>query len=216
MSPPEPPNLTVHLSLSPTTYSYSNPTPPTLSLTITSHADRPLTLLTYNTPFHPASGLTQNCFPIYDLTTSTSVKTTSIRVQRMPLSRARGSGDEKYFLTLPPSEPITVSTRFARGNEGMRPMSKAAAQREREEAERRGHARRSVFACGVDGLEPGHRYRVDVAKAGLMSFWWVWGTKEDVLVDAGSRDWGLDSVQVEETPLEIVGEIEGVEFEIEE
>ncbi|KAL8899343.1 MAG: hypothetical protein Q9207_006255, partial [Kuettlingeria erythrocarpa] len=156
-----------------------------------------------------------NCFPIWDLTTDSGVKTTSIRVQRLPLSRARGSGDEVYFLTLPPSEAVTVSTRFARGNEGMRPVSKAAAQREREEAERKGHARRSVSACGVDGLEPGHRYRVDVAKASLMSFWWIWGTKEDVLVDPGSREWGLYNVQAEETPLEIEG-IEGVEFEIED
>lgn len=74
-------------------------------------------------------------------------------------------------------------------------------------------ARRSVFACGVDGLEPGHRYRVEVAKAPLMSFWWVWGTKEDILVEPGSQDWGLGNVQAEEMPLEI-GEIEGVEFEV--
>lgn len=97
----------------------------------------------------------------------------------------------------------------------MRPLSKEASQREREEADRKGHARRSVFACGVDGLESGHRYRVDVGKASLMSFWWVWGTKEDVLVEPGSRDWGLDTIQAEETPLEIEG-IEGVDFEIED
>ncbi|KAI4265632.1 MAG: hypothetical protein L6R38_009281 [Xanthoria sp. 2 TBL-2021] len=214
MSTPQAPKLTVQLSLSPTTYSYSNPIPPTLSLSVTSDAKRPITLLTYNTPFHPAFGLTQDCFPIWDLTTDSGVKTTCIRIQRMLLSRARGSDDEQYFLTLPPSEMITVSTRFARGNEDMRPLSRAAAQQEREEAERTGKARRSVFACGVDGLEPGHRYSVSVAKGKLMSVWWVWGTKDDILVDPESQDWGLDNVQAEEAPLEIEG-IESVEFEIE-
>lgn len=157
--------------------------------------------------------MTHDSFPIWDLTTDSPVKTTSVRLQRMPLSRARGSGDEQYFLALPPSEKITVSTRFARGNINMRPQSKAVAQQEREEAERSGKARRSIFACGVDGLEPGHRYRVSVAKASLMSFWWVWGTKEDVLVDPGNRDWGLDNLPGQETPLEI-SEIDAVEFEV--
>lgn len=65
----------------------------------------------------------------------------------------------------------------------MRPMSKADAQKEREGAERTRKARRSVFACGVDGLEPGHRYRVDVARGPLLSFWWRWGTRDEVLGD---------------------------------
>lgn len=47
-----------------------------------------------------------------------------------------------------------------------------------------------------------------------MSFWWVWGTKDDVLVDPESREWGLDNIQPEEAPLEI-GEIAGVELDIE-
>ena len=213
--PQEAPKLSVQLSLSSNTYSYSNPDPPTLRVTVTSHANRPITLLTYNTPFHPSTGITQNCFPIWDLTANEGVKTTSIRVQRMPLSRARGSSDEQYFLTLQPSVPSTVSTRFARGDQEMRPQSREVALREREEAERSGKARRSVFACGVDGLDPGHRYKVSVAKAPLMSFWWVWGTKEDILVDPESTDWGLQNVQAEETALEI-DEIEDVEFSVEE
>ncbi|KAI4221015.1 MAG: hypothetical protein L6R36_007193 [Xanthoria steineri] len=215
MSSPQAPKLTVQLSLSPTTYSYSNPTPPTLRLSVTSNAERPITLLTFNTPFHPASGMTQDCFPIWDLTTDSAVKTTSVRINRLPLSRARGSGDEEYFLTLPPSETTTVSTRFARGNEDLRPLSRAEAEQEREEAGRSGTARRSIFACGVDGLEPGHRYSVSVAKGKLMSFWWVWGTKDDLLVDSESREWGLDNIRAEEAPLEI-DEIAGVEFDIEQ
>lgn len=131
MSSPQTPKLSVKISLSPTTYSYSSPDPPLLSLTITSNADRPITILTYNKPFHPQSGLTQNCFPIWDLTADEGVQTTTVRVQRTPLSRARGSSDEQYFLTLHPHTPSTVSTRFARGNLDTRPRSKAAAQRTR-------------------------------------------------------------------------------------
>ena len=214
MPPPQVPKLTVQLSLSPTTYSYSNPVPPTLRLNVTSNAERPITLLTFNTPFHPTSGITQDCFPIWDLTTDSGVKTTSVRINRLPLSRARGSGDEQYFLTLSPSETTTISTRFARGNEDLRPLSRAEAQQEREKAERSGTARRSIFACGVDGLEPDHRYSVSVAKGKLMSFWWVWGTKDDLLVDPESREWGLDNIPAEEAPLE-VAEIADVEFNVE-
>ncbi|KAL8969418.1 MAG: hypothetical protein Q9183_002004 [Haloplaca sp. 2 TL-2023] len=214
MSPLQVPKLTVQLSLSSTNYSYSDPTPPTLHLSVTSDAERPITLLTFNHPFHPASGITHDCFPIWDLTTNSSVKTTSVRINRLPLSRARGSGDEQYFLTLPPSETTTVSTRFARGNKNLRPLSRAEAQQKREEAERSGTARRSIFACGVDGLEPGHRYSISVAKERLMSFWWIWGTKDDLLVDPESREWGLHNIQAERGPLEI-GEIADVEFDIE-
>ncbi|KAL8686636.1 MAG: hypothetical protein Q9218_006968 [Villophora microphyllina] len=211
MSTFQPPKLSVELSLSTTTYSYSVPDPPTLSLTITSNADRPITLLTFQTAFHPRSGMTHDCFRIWDLTTDSAVKTTAIRVQRMPLSRARGSGDEEYLLTLQPSMPTTVFTRFARGNENMRPLCKAQAEKHREEAIRNKTARRSLFACGVDGLEPGHRYEVSVSKTPL---WWVWGTKEEILVDPGGTDWGLYNVSPEELVLEY-GEIRGVELLVE-
>lgn len=108
-----------------------------------------------------------------------------------------------------------MSTRFARGNEDVRPLSKDAAQAELEEALRNGKARRSTLACGVDGLEPGHRYRVSVARAPLEAFWWRWGTKEEVLVDTGGREWPVDTAEKEDGALEI-GEIEGVEFSVEE
>lgn len=216
MSTETAPKLSVQLSLSSTTYSYSNSEDaPTLSLTITSSADRPITLVTYNKPFHPRSGIYQNAFPIWDLTTNEAVETTTVRVQRPPLSRARGSGDEQYFLTLHPNTPIVVSTRFARGNEEMRPLSKAAAQQEREEAVQSGKARRSMLACGVDGLDPGHRYDVSVAKGPLMALWWKWGTTHDILVEPGSQDRNLSNLQSEETPLE-VEEIRSVQFAVEE
>lgn len=167
-----------------------------------------------NKPFHRRSGMTRNCFPITDLTTNQPVETTMIQVQRPPLSRAKGCSDEEYFLTLQPNIPAVVSTRFARGSEDARPLSKAAAQREREKAIRTKTARRSQFACGVDGIEPGHRYQVKVAKGPLMSFWWRWGTKEDVLVEPRSQGWPLYSLESEEGVVE-VDEINDVEFTVE-
>ena len=201
--PAQAPKLTIQLSLSSTTYSYSNPIPPTLSLTVTTDSTRPVTLLTYNTPFHPRSGMTHKCFSIRDLTTNEEVQTSSIRVQRLPLSRARGCSDEQYFLTLQPFTSTTVSTRFASGNEEMRPRSRAVAQQEWEESIKNRTARRSAFACGVDGLEPGHRYTISVAKASLMSLSWKRGTKDDILVDSESKDWNVSAVQWEESALDI-------------
>lgn len=33
-------------------------------------------------------------------------------------------------------------------------------------------ARRSTDACGLDGLERGHRYKVDVKREGIEGIWW--------------------------------------------
>ena len=72
--------------------------------------------------------------------------------------------------------------------------------------------RRSTRACGVDGLEGGHRYRLDVVRGQLMGIWWRWGMKDDVLVEPGSREWNM--IPPEPTPLE-VGSVDGVEFCVE-
>ena len=74
--------------------------------------------------------------------------------------------------------------------------------------------RRGVEGCGVDGLESGHRYRVDVAKGSLMEIWWWWGTREDVLVEPGDLRWSLTELVPEQAPLEIA-DIEGAEFNVE-
>ncbi len=188
MPPPEEPSLSVKLSLSPSAYSFSNPAPPVLALTIESHADRPLTLFTRNTPFHPRSGLTSACFLIIDTADNTPIPQSTIRIQRGPLSRMRGSGDEKYFLTLYPHTPTVVSTGFTRG---------------------------STRACGADGLEGGHRYKVGVARGGLMGVWWRWGVREEMLVDRESLDWNLSGLEPEPVPLK-VGEIAWVEFSVDD
>lgn len=209
------PELSVKISLSSTTYSFSNPTPPTLALTIESLANRPITLFTWNTPFDPASGMTQGCFLITDIDSELLVPQTTIRVQRAPLSRARGSGDEKYFLTLHPYVPAVVSTGFSRGG-SKRPQPKAVVERgwELDEQGNELKIRRGTKCCGADGLESGHRYKVDIAPGSLIGIWWRWGTKEEIMVEPGSLHWNLTELAPEQAPLKI-GQIEGVEFSVE-
>jgi hypothetical protein len=213
------PSLSVTLALSPTKYSFSDPVPPTLSLAIESHAKEPITVLTWAKPFHPQSALEKEGFEIFDLTTSSSVTQVVARIQRTPFSRVRGSSDEEYFLTLHPHTPITISTFFnSGGSADIRPYPKSIVERglELDEHGNETGTRRPEFACGVDGLEPGHRYRLSVNRERVVNSWWRWGTKEDgILVAKGSLDWSLSSVESEVGPLE-VGEINSVEFSIEE
>lgn len=208
------PKLSVKLSLNPSTYHFSNPTAPTLSLSIESHADKTLTLFTWNTPFAPTLALHQGGFIITDVVNNTIIPQASVHIQRAPFSRARGSGDEKYFLTLEPHTVTVIPTEFGRGG-GWRPQPRAIVEKgwELDDQGNERKIRRSTKGCGVDGLESDHSYRVDVSRDKLMGLWWRWGTKEDILVDSNSRDWNLTSVQQERSPLE-VQHIEGVEFKV--
>ena len=210
------PQLSVKLSLSSTTYCYSNPTPPVLSLTVESHADRPLTIFTWRTPFHPKSGMTQGCFKITDLESDELIPQTMIRLQRSPFSRVRGDVDEQYFLTLQPHTPTVVSTGFSPGGGNSRPQPRAVVKRGwlLDEQGNELKIRRSTDGCGVDGLEVGHRYKVGVTRGPLMGLWWRWGTKEEFQVERGEPNWTLDTVTPEQVPLE-VGPIDEVEFSIE-
>lgn len=165
--------------------------------------------------------MSQAQFPITDLSTTppTAIPQNSIRIQRLPFSRARGSADEPYFLTLDPNTPVTVSTRFARGGtQGPRPQPRSVVEKGLEIDEETGkekNSRRSVRGCGVDGLESGHRYRVDVEREAIEGVWWRYGTKEDVMVEKGDRGWNLNEAGPEKGKLEVSeAEIPGVEFEV--
>lgn len=206
--------ILVKLSLFESTYYFTNPNPPTLALTIESHADRPLTIFTWDTPFNPKRGLVQGCFSITDTTNNKVIPQTSIQIQRGPFSRARGSNDETLFLTLYPRTPIVVSTVFGRGGGKFPPEPRAVVERGRVRDEQGNEimTHRSTKGCGVDGLEGGHQYKVDVNRGPLMGFRWWWGTKEEVMVDSGGLNWNI--IPGEETPLNI-GPIEGVEFRVE-
>lgn len=84
-----------------------------------------------------------------------------------------------------------------------------------EETGKERTTRRSVRGSGVDGLESGHRYRVDVEREAIEGVWWRYGTKEDVMVEKGDRGWNLNEAGPEEGKLEVLeAEILGVEFEV--
>lgn len=107
-----------------------------------------------------------------------------------------------------------VSTGFGRGGGAFPPDPKAVVERGwmRDKDGKELKIRRSKHGCGVDGLEGGHRYRVDVARGELMGIRWWWGTKEEIMVEPGGVDWNI--LPGEETPLDF-GPIEGVEFDVE-
>ena len=98
----------------------------------------------------------------------------------------------------------------------MRPQPRAIVERgwELDEQGNEQKIRRSTTACGVDGLEAGHRYRVGVASGPLMGLWWKWGTKEEILVESGSLHRDFTQLEREQIPLE-VGKVDGVEFSVE-
>lgn len=212
------PKISVVISLSPTTYHFSDPTPPELSLTITSNSERPLTIFTWRTILHPQLALCQRRFVITDLTCGIEVPQTSVRLQRPAFARTRDHPDHQYYLTIHPGTPIVISTPFGRGT--ARPQPKAIVQRgwALDDDGNEIKIRRSKAAHGVDGLEAGHRYRLDVASTEPQYVWWRWGAKEDNLVDretAVPADCMLSSAQSEKAAL-VFEAIGGIDFSVED
>ena len=199
-SPSPTPTISLTLSVTPTSYSFTDPHPPTLSITLLSHSPSPVTLFTFFTPLDPASGLDQDAFLLTDLSSSPplSIPQDSIRLQRLPSSRERGGGDDKYFLTLYPEPPLTVSADFATGGgEGWRrPQPRHVVRRGRvlDEYGNLTSARSGTIGNGVNGLKSGKRYRVEVNRDMLDGIWWKWGEREEIMVERGDREWSLDGV----------------------
>ena len=210
------PKLSITLSLSSSTYHFSNPTPPELRLTIICNTPAPITVFTWHSILYPKLALAQRGFIITDLTTGNSVTQTCIQLQHAAFTLIRNGPDEGYYMTISHDTPVTVSTPFGRGGH-RRPQPKSIVERgwELDEDGKEMKIRRSVHAHGVDGLEPGHRYRLDVAPESLQGLWWRWGTKEEVLVDQSNPKCMLSQVQSEEAELEFE-EIEGAEFGVED
>lgn len=158
-------------------------------MTLLSLASQPITLFTWDTPLHLQGCLSNDGITITDLTTSTAVPTSVVRIQRTPIARLRGSGDGDLYLTLLPDIPVTVSRPFGRGKADgtivSKPLPKHIVQQgwELNDKEEQMKIRRSKKATGVDGLEAGHDYSVGVRLEMLEGVWWTFATKEEVLVD---------------------------------
>jgi hypothetical protein len=214
----KPPRVIVSVSLEPSTHSFSSPEPPKLSLTATLYADDPITVLTWHTVLYLPLALNQNAFEITDLQTSKPVQQHVIALSRTPIRRQLGGPDDQYFLTLHPNVPVTLSTGFGypTGTLG-KPLPKGDEGRLRPASQGRKVAR---GVCGVDGLEAGRKYRLEMMRSGdehepdgMSRVWWRWGTKEDVLDQKTGEGRGVLGEADEEGALVIEVEGNGVEFE---
>ncbi|MCJ1461846.1 hypothetical protein MMC07_000445 [Pseudocyphellaria aurata] len=116
------PRIFVSWSLNPTTHSYSNDVAPTLSLALTSHADRPLTI--YNDSVLPRHMLVEGKFVIFDVTSNVEVPQRKSRLCFFePPSKVQVPLREHLFHTLYPEVPVVFETAFGRatGVDGLEP-----------------------------------------------------------------------------------------------
>lgn len=209
----EGPKVSIKLDLSPSTYHFSNPTPPTLYLTLTSQASRAITIsIPYGSPLDPKNAMSHGAFPIVDLTTSppTPIATNDLhgRINRRP--------SPNRLLTLLPGEPTSLSVAFTRGGSydpKFRPQPWEIVRRGilLDENGNELNIRRSKSVSGVDGLKAGKRYRATVAIKYLYMEWW-WGTESERRSGKTVISYGDD----EQVQIPLAWEIEGVEFQVEE
>jgi hypothetical protein len=187
MVPPanERPLIDIKLSMTPSSYAFTEQTPPTVTLELTSHAEMPITIATWASPLDIRRALISNGFIIIDRATGSAVPTTRLLVQRTELKRVRGTSDEHEYLTLEPHVPLTLSTGFSRNGGKIKPQPRAVVQRgwELDEHGNERKIRRSKKATGVDGLEAGHQYLVRLNHELLERCKWTPARKEEVLVD---------------------------------
>ncbi|KAL8765435.1 MAG: hypothetical protein Q9209_007503 [Squamulea sp. 1 TL-2023] len=197
------PKISIRISLSPEAYHFSDSSPPELTITVTSSSDKPSTMFTHSTILDPRLALRRNRFIITDLTNGLKISQSNICIKRSPFKRIRGCSDEKYFITIQPGVPSVVTTTF--GPDGrVRPQPRSEKDGDN--------------AHGVDGLEPGHNYRLSVVMGRSRRFidWWRWGTKDDILTDksdAGGHR--LSSIKSEKAKLNFAP-IKPVVFSVEE
>lgn len=159
----------------------------------------------------------QGGFPITDLTTSppTPVSITDLtgRINRYP--------SQPDLLTLHPKEPVVFSVAFTRGGFYApefqpQPFDVVQTSKVVDHNGKELPARQSKTASGVDGLEPGKRHKVTVAKGKLMGTRWWWGTKEEVQSGIATTPTFEEDDELPGLPLEFDAEGGGVEFCVEQ
>ncbi|THW73901.1 hypothetical protein D6D17_10631 [Aureobasidium pullulans] len=199
----EHPRVDIKLSITPSSYAFTEQSPPTMMLELTSHAEVPTTFATWGSPLDIRSALTRNGCIIIDRATESAVPTTQTMVQRGALMRIRGTFDERYLLTLEPHVSVTLTTPFGRNGSGVKSQPKAVVQRgwKLDEHGNERKIRRSTKATGVDGLEPGHQYLVKLNYELLKQCKWTPARKEEVLIDRSEM--GSESSHMQDYPWEM-------------
>jgi len=173
------PKIAASLSIDPAIHSFANSQAPNLTLTITSHYQDPITICADN--ICPKLMLTCGALAYTDVTTGSEVRQSHQTHCRIPPpSKVAAPLDEDLFHTLLSDTPLTLSAPFTRSRKST--GGKALAKHDPEYASDRSAKH---GACGVDGLEPGHRYVLSLASKPRVRWdiirWWEYGTKEQVL-----------------------------------
>ena len=196
------------MDLSPSTYHFSNATPPTLSFQLTSHANRPLTIrIPHGSPLDVKMAMNQGGYPIFDLSTSPP---TPVKIGDMTGYIHRPASPTKLLVLLPEHQSLLFEVAFNRGasyEAAFRPQPWDVVRRGRvldHEGNETG-IRRPSEVVGVDGLEAGKKYRSTMALGKLRTVPWWWGTEDDE-----PESQGMGSV-----PIEFEVEDDGVEFRVE-
>lgn len=195
------PKISASLSVDPTTHLFANAQAPNLNLTITSHHPDPITIYADN--LSPKLMLTCGALTITDLTTGCEVRQSCRTHCRIPPpSKVAVPLPEHLFHTLLPNTPLTLSTPFTRSrtSTGGKPLAKQDPTYTSDYSTKGG-------ACGVDGLEPGHRYALSLSSKPRFFWniirWWEYGTKEQVILQGNDRnegEGGLDGRKVKFGP----------------
>ncbi|KAI4266255.1 MAG: hypothetical protein L6R38_008849 [Xanthoria sp. 2 TBL-2021] len=162
---PSQPSISAEWSLDPTTHSFSSDTSPTLTLSLTNHANRPITI--YNEYLIPSQVLAEGHFVIFDHTTNKVVDQLKTRFCDFPPpSKIHVPLRDHMFHTLYPGRPVSFTAMFGRS-------SKSPPRPRLEEQQRQ--------ARGVDGLEIGHEYSLRPGEGWGYIRWWEYGEKDEVI-----------------------------------
>lgn len=195
ISGPAPPSVSLYISIDRSTCNVMSEDLPTLTISVTSHASHPITACTYATVLNPQLALKRKNFSVFNLTTNQRVWTQLGELHRTPLRRQLGHSDEKYFLTLLPETPITITHPFSLVGRWKRRDPDKGLTKIPRAINYKGEVFRSY-------LEPGHKYRFGVAE-GQGIGWWRYGTKEEVLAPPGApsgKGWSEPAIKFVDVP----------------
>ena len=176
------PRITVEMELSPNTYHFSSPRPPTLSFTLTSHASKCLTILvSHNSPLAVHRSMNTGGYPISDLSTSPP---TTVKIGDMTgYFSARASPNELIVLQ-PGQQSKKFQVAFNRGasyEPSFRPQPWHIVRNGRllDDDGKETSIRRPSVVHGVDGLEAGKTYKTTMSIEKLEKVPWWWGDEKD-------------------------------------
>ena len=167
------PHISVELALDPPIHSYSSDAAPRLRLTLTSHADRPITIYDDGAVASPGRLLAQGSLAVRDVARGVDVPRRKARFCDFePPRRVAVPLREALFHTLYPETPAAFEAAFGRKSGAPEPLGDADA---------------AGRLAGVEGLEPGRHYRLRSDGGWGWIRWWEYGEKEAVIDPPGGK-----------------------------